>query len=556
MGEPGAGRSDFIEALARVLDVESSRGRVTTELDFYCKDTSKPIRIELTLGDLGPELEQRFIDYLELWDTLQDHLVPELEEPEAVDRGNYEWVLRLEYRAQWLPEKEECEEWVHYPKVSDPDTGSYAEASRRDVEELGFVRLRWGAGRILDLSPRSAFRKVVERAGGGDFAAAVSQYVREVARAASQFSSSAQVKAALEQIVGPLRDLLRTPGVDASQLFEFTPEGGSQSGLLRSLGPSLYLGDTTEALPVWRRGSTTAALFRIAEALALLPSRSQILAVDDLGDGLDAASAAHLASVMGRSAGQVWITTRVPAVAEIFEPHEVVRLGRASDGTPVAWQARQSNSKAKAIAAKHWHRNLLPALSYRSVVVVEGPNDFAAIHSLALRLSREHGESLPATHGVSIINVGLTGSGGYPNVLRLAAAARAMGLRAVGIVDGDTRAESKQFLQDYHSLADAVIRLPDGVAIEAALVRDIPSEVLRQALQDVSESASIVPPPNVGTLSGGALQDAAMAFIKKYALHAQFIEALPPDYLPPLLCQVLRKAVEVANGTAMGVVQL
>ena len=35
MGEPGAGRSDLIESLGRVLDSDASRGRITIELDFF-----------------------------------------------------------------------------------------------------------------------------------------------------------------------------------------------------------------------------------------------------------------------------------------------------------------------------------------------------------------------------------------------------------------------------------------------------------------------------------------------------------------------------------------
>ena len=66
MGEPGAGRSDIIETLARVLDAGASRTRITTELDFWNLDTSKPIRIALTLGELRGDLEQDFFDHLEL----------------------------------------------------------------------------------------------------------------------------------------------------------------------------------------------------------------------------------------------------------------------------------------------------------------------------------------------------------------------------------------------------------------------------------------------------------------------------------------------------------
>lgn len=556
MGEPGTGRSDIIESVARVLDADASRSRITTELDFYNRDTSQPIQISLTLGGLGADVEQDFLDHMELWDTTEGRLLPEAEEVENVDQERYEWVLRLEYRAKWLPGEERCEEWVFYPKESNPASDAFVHVRLRDIERLGFNLLRWSGGRILDLSSRSPFRRVIDRAGGDDFAAAMAQYVQEVAQAAGQFTGSAQVTKALEDVAAPLRDLLGFSGKDLSQILQFAPEGGSPSGLLRSLGPSMDVGDGAGSLPAWRRGSTTASLFRIAEALALSSGASPILAIDDLGDGLDAASSAHLAAVIRRSASQAWVTTRLPAVAEVFEPQEVVRLGRDTGGARFVRQGKQPKTKAETVASKHWHRNLLPALSYRSVVVVEGPNDFAAFHNLALRMSKEQGLPLPATRGVSLINAGAGGSGGYVNVLKLAGTARDIGLRAVGAVDGDTRREAQQHLQTYGALADAIVRLPNTVAIEAAIVDGIPEGVLKQAIKDVAAAADLPEPQNFEQLAGQQLTGAAIAFIKNNSLHGPFIDSLPLGSLPTLAVQFLNRVVEVAAGTQTGLVQL
>jgi hypothetical protein len=556
MGEPSAGRSDLIEALSRVLDADASRTRIATELDFHDRDTSQPIQISLTLADLGPDLQQQFFDHLEFWDTGQARLLAESETPEAMDQERYEWVLRLEYRARWLPAEERCEEWVHYPKESDPGSDTFTHVRRRDIADLGFGVLHWGRGRILDLGSRSAFRRVIDRASGDDFATALDQYVKEVTQAAGQFSNSSQVKDALESVVAPLRELLSIQSTDLSQLIQFAPEGGSPSGLLRSLGPSLDFDDGSGSLPAWRRGATIASLFRIAEALALSWGGDKILAIDDLGDGLDAGSAAHLAFVMRKSAGQVWVTTRVPSVAEVFEPQEVARLGRDGSGVRFIRQGKPPASKAESITAKHWHRNLLPALSYRSVVVVEGPNDFAVFHSLALRLANEHNQPLPVTQGVSIISAGFTGSGGYASVLRLAGTARDTGLRSIAVVDGDTTESVKKFVQDNQGLANAVIRLPEGAAIEVALLRDLPDDIVRQALVDALASASLTVPPGLDQLTGKNLTDMARSLIKKDSLHSQFIEALPAGSLPPLAVRVLKEAVQSATGATTGVVQL
>ena len=557
MGEPAAGRSDLIEAIARVLDTDSSRTRITTELDFHNQDTSLPIQISVTIADLGPDLEQSFLEHLEFWDQIDDELLLENDIPEDVDGERYASVLRLEYRARWLPAEERCEEWVHYPKESEPDTDAFVHTRRRDIADLGFGVLHWDTARSLDLGARSSFRRVIEGSEGDDFATALAQYVHDVGQAAGQFTESMQVQGALLNVFEPLLRLLNITEADLAQVIQFAPDGGSPSGLLRSLRPSIDFDDGSGYLPVWRRGSTTTSLIHIAEALALSSSEGRVLAIDDLGDNLDAASAVHLSFVVRQSAAQVWVTTRNPSVAEVFEPPEVVRLGRDENNVRFARHGKQPGSKAEAVAAKHWHRNLLPALSYRSVVVVEGPNDFAALHSLALRLAKEQDQPLPATQGVSIINAGYTGSGGYTSVMRLSGTTKDIGLRSIAVVDGDKMEEAQKFVQDNLGMADAVIRLPDGVAIEAALLAGLEDDVMKQSLCDAASSAGLTIPSRLDQLSGNQLTQAILSFMKSNSLHAQFVEALPPENLPPLAIQVLAEAVHAATTTELkGIIQL
>lgn len=556
MGEPGAGRSDMINAISRVLDPDVIRTRMTTELDFHQRNITEPIEIEVTIGNLGSDLEQHFLDYLEVWNLGTEQLLGECEAPEDVAGENQAWVLRLIYRGQWLIDQERCEELVYYPKYSDPASQSFRRVSLSDIEQLGFTHLRYDSGKILDLSTRGAFRKVVEQSSGGDFAAALAQYVQAVADAAVRFTTSHQVKRALDEVITSLHETLRIQPADASQLIEFSPEGGSPSGLLRSLGPTIDLGGSGGALPAWRQGSTIGALFRLAESLALSSGSQNIIAIDDLGTEMDPASATHFGAIIRSTAGQAWITTRLFSVAEIFEPVEVIRLSRALDGTRFAHQGSTPTTKSEAIAAKHWHRNLLPVFSYHSVIVVEGPQDLAALHALAIRLCNEGGGSLPAAYSIAIISAGATGSGGYASVMRLTAAAREMGFRTVGVVDGDTSPEAKKFLEDHANDADAVIRLPDTAAIEHAIIHGVPDSSIRQALNDVSTAVNLPAIPGLDKMSADALETQAIAFIKKNALHAAFIEALPFDNLPSPAKILLEKAVLAAREQLTGVIQL
>lgn len=157
---------------------------------------------------------------------------------------------------------ERCEEKVYYPKHSDPASQSFTRVRLTDIEQLGFTRLRYESGRILDFGIRSAFRRIVEKSSGGDFAAAIAQYLQEVTNAAVQFTASEQVKRALDGVISSLYEILRVQPKDVSQIVKFSPEGGSPSGLLRSLGPDIDLGDGSGTLPAWRHGFCIGNPFR------------------------------------------------------------------------------------------------------------------------------------------------------------------------------------------------------------------------------------------------------------------------------------------------------
>jgi hypothetical protein len=557
MGEPGAGRSDIISAISKVLDPDVIRARGTTELDFHKRDTGTAIDISIVIGGLGLDLEQQFIDYLEVWNIKDGELIEESETPEDATGQNREWVLRLAYRGQWISDQERCDEILYYPKYSDLSSQSFRRVSTADIERLGFILLRYDSGRILDLGSRGTFRKIVEKSPGDDFATALAGYVEKIGDAAAQFTASTQVKSALGVVIVLMREILRIqPTADVSQLIAFSPEGGAPSGLLRSLGPTIDLGGGVGALPAWRQGSTIGTLFRLAESIALSSGSKAIVAIDDLGDGMDPASATHFAAIIRSIAGQAWIATRFSSIAEIFEPNEVIRLNRALDGTRSAHQGTAPTTKSEAIAAKHWGRNLLPTFTYHSVIVVEGPHDLAALHAVAIRLCTEGDICLPAAHSTTIISAGATGGGGYSSVLRITAVARAMGLCAIGIVDGDTAPEAVAYLAGHTGDANAIIRLPDTRAIEYAIVHGVPDDSVRQALTDISGAMSLPAIPNLPALTGNALESQAMTFIKRHALHAEFIDALPFAALAPLAKMLLEKAMLAAKEQLNGVVQL
>lgn len=386
----------------------------------------------------------------------------------------------------------------------------------------------------------------------------MSWYTEQVEHIAREFLHTAQVTGALEALLQPLRALPQIGETPAHELLRLIPEGGSTSGLLRSLAPALNLGDAGGLLPVGRHGSTTASLLRIAETLAVVSGSGAIMAADDFGEGLDPAAATHLAAVIRRSCSQVWLSTRRAAVAEVFEPSEIVRLSRGKDEMRRVHQGRVPLTKAERLAARHWSINLLPALTSRAVIVVEGPHDRAVFNTLARRLFAEAGVPLPRAKGVAIIDAGSAdSSGGASSVPRLTAAARAMGLWTVGVIDWDRRSDADGVLAEAMRSADAVVRLPEGVAIEKALLRGVDDQAIRDALYVAASSTNTPLPRGLGELAGADLQRKAAETLKSSGgVHVPFIDALAFADLPPLVRQLLEAPVTAAVERTPGHIQL
>ncbi len=557
VGEPGAGRSDVTGALVRVLSADSTRARRPDELDFHRKGRGGRAEVEVVLGDLGDGLKQLFFDHLEVWDLTAGDVVDQVAEPERIDRDRYDFVVRLCYRAAWDPNEEQGDHWVDYPKTSDPAIEYFDRVGREEREALPFAAID-ARSRPLDIGTRGAFRRLVERAIGGDFSKAVDDLERDIESTAGAFSGTTQVSEALEQLLSPLRTALGLGVARAQDIITFLPEGGSVSGLLRSLAPALDFQDGVERLPLHRHGSTVAAMLSVSQALARV-GPDGVVAVDDFGEGLDAAMVHHLAAVFRRQVSQVWLSTRRSQAAEGFRPDELVRLTSRPAGRVVHY-GKAPKTKSDLLAARHWHMQLLPAVASRAVVGVEGPHDRLALGALATRLHDQEGVELPAASRVAIVDAAAAdGAGGATAIPRLLGMAKELGFRTVALLDYDSsEADAKAAVEANLKVADVVVRLPKGYAIERALLEGLEEDVVRLALKELSSAFGIPLPPDLDVIGGTKLQHAARGFLKRGAgYHAQFLDALPGGVHPPLARRLLEEAVGAATSNGMsGLVQL
>jgi hypothetical protein len=317
------------------------------------------------------------------------------------------------------------------------------------------------------------------------------------------------------------------------------------------LAPAFALDEDAGLLPLARHGSTTTAQIAAAEAVAMAGTHRALVIVDDFGDSLDAPSAQHLAALLRSRAGQVWLSTRRAEIALRFESEEIVRLARAPGAVSprrTVHYGRRPQTRGERVAARELDRQILPAMTARGLIIGEGPHDRAAYDSIAERLAAEQGVDAPEAFGVRVIDAG-GGEGGIDKVPRVAQLARDLGFRVVALIDYDqNEGEAVSRLAAAMQAADAVVRLPKGVAIERALLGGLSDEDLVSALMDLNSSYSLPLPPSWQSLSGDELRAVAVRALKSNnGLHAQFVDALP-GALPPLATAALQAALDCARG--------
>lgn len=561
VGQPGAGRSDVVEALWRVLSPDSTRFPLSEDLDFHKRDLTQRIEVEVVLGKLGPAIEQAFLDRLEYWNTESDELVEELDLPDEEQGdgdgdGPLERVLRLCYRAVWEHDQQQARHWVDFPKFSDPDAEDYRRVSRELRNELP-VALVNPSGAVLSFGARGDLRQLVDADQQTDFAAALNEMMKGVEGLAATLMQSKDLSGALERILDPLRVPLGLGKKDAQEIVRFAPEGGSLAGILRGLQATVKLRDELGFLPLARHGSTLTGLFQTARALVGPDTAGAVILVDDFGEGLDQDSALHLASTLRQRAGQVWLSTRTGALGQCFRPEELLRLTVSADGARAAHFGQPTTTKAERIAARHMHLQLLPAVSARSVVIVEGPHDRAALSTATMKLHGDEGTPLLAAQRIALLDAGAADqSGGHTAIPRLAQLARRLGFHVVALIDWDRDATiAQQCLNENLSHAHVVIRWPQGHAIERAILDGLDDATIRTALKEVGQALAVTPDFDPASLSGAELNKRAAKFLKSSGgLHATFIEALPKGVHPALLRKCI-EAIRVAI-TSSGHLQL
>lgn len=548
VGEARAGRSDLLLALRRVLHPRSTSGRVDP-LDIHQPSTGELTEVEVSLTDLGDDLEQLLDARLELLD-------PPTGLP-ASQGGVDQPVLgvRLCYRARHDNETDTGEHWVDWARDSDPANDSFARARRVEREALPVIWVHGDAP--LQVRTEGTFRALMDALRPDSARTALDRLVHDVAGATDTFSQS-------EAVSGTVADVLDSGvaallGIDDASDVSFVAEDGSLAGLLRALRPALVL-DAGGLLPLTSHGSTASAIVASAEAVAAASQGVDdglVVVADDFGDLLDAAGAEHVAMLLRNAASQVWISARRADPLRAFMPEEIIRLTH-SHGSRRQHRLSPSSDKRVRRARRDLLPHLLAGCTSQTIVLVEGPHDLEGLEAVARRLVRM-GRAEGDLSGHSMRLMSAPGeTGGKDRLSDLARLATELGFHVRAVVDNDSPGQDEDLYSELQGLTEQLIVLPERTAIERALLHGLGAPALGTAIRGLVAGYGLVPtawglPPlaeldqtDAATLTRAVLSKKLLK--KSPGLHGPWVEALPRGQVPPIAVAVLAELQSGSRG--------
>jgi putative ATP-dependent endonuclease of OLD family len=482
--------------------------------------------IEISLLQLADETEQVLQDRLELLSPTTGELA---DEDEA---GDAELGVRLRYCLRYDPDAEQLQHWVEYPK-------SDARVPRAERELLrAFVLDR---NQPLQMRTEGALRRLANDPDPDALSETLQEFAENIADATQTLAESDEVQAALKLVTEHgARRLLELDPSDPTAAIGFTAEDGSLAALLRAVQPTLNL-DTAGALPLSAHGSTTAAILAAAEASAAAQAGDAILIADDFGDQLDAASGEYLATRLRRQAGQLWLTTRQPEVPRAFETTELLRLTR-STGSRQAFQLSRSPDRKGRVRRRHLFTLFGPAMSARTVVLLEGPHDMETYTTVSRRQFRDQNKAPLSAFGMRLVPASAGGGeGGKLELPKIAKLAAELGFAVRIVLDHDKPGTDQDLIDELCEIAEMVVRLPERVAVERAIVDGLLSKEVREALVSLNDDHDLK--LDVDSIDDSELAEKCVWALKqKGGLHRPFIEALPAGTTPPLAAAVLKQS--------------
>lgn len=486
IGSNSVGKSTVCEALDLLLGPDRlSRTNPINEHDFhqrtYLDEEGEPVVIELEviLTNLTPELEAKYRAHREYWDTKDETLLDEGDDPEDTDLDHVTPALRIVFEGTYDKEEDEFSAQTYFASPPPDDGGSPVRVSRSSKREFGFIylrALRTGA-RALSLE-RGSLLDIILRLKEDDRSEMWEQTLGQLEDLDPPIDQIPQLKEILEDIDERARRFI--PLTDDGQAFRLFPSALTREDLRHSITLFGSSERSNTPVPYWRLGSgvINALVFSLLTFIAQL-KKNVIFAMEEPEIAIPPHTQRRIVKFLRSRMQQAILTTHSPFVLEQFEPRDVVILERAEDCELTGKHVEISGIKAKTYRG-NLRRILAEAMLGSGVICVEGISDAEVLSSASdvLEEGYDPGAYTPLDlSGVTIVQC--EGDGG---ILRYGEFFKSLGKNIYAFYDKQANGD---IADDIDDLFDASWQL-NQTGIEFLLAEEVGIAVLRKFLKRAS----------------------------------------------------------------------
>lgn len=475
IGDNNTGKSTVFEAIDLALGPDRlSRRTMIDEHDFYlgeylkAKDEEpRQIEIEVTISALSEEQRNRFIDYIEWWDsdTCALHIDPPVE---SVDAANIEPAIRVTFIGLYDEEEDDFSGNTYFSRsLKESDTPQLFK--KKDKQFCGFLylrSLRTGSralslehGSLLDIILRlkeirpQMWEKTITEVGTYDVASDPELGISGVLES---------IEAAIKKYVP--REWGVTPHLKVSNL--------TREHLRKIVTAFIATGEGEHAAPYYRQGTGTINMLVLAMLSQIAEDKQNVIfAMEEPETAIPPYAQKRIIHEVRNLSVQSLFTSHSPYVLEEFGLSETLVLTRDAGG-----ELKQSKVKLpKSIKHKRYRREFrttfCEGLLSRRILVAEGSTEASALPAAARRLSEINPGNYSSFEALGLCTID---AGAESQIVDLSKLYRGLGKQVFAVCDKQTQEDQvridahvdRLFMHDEQGFEDLVLKNTSADAID------------------------------------------------------------------------------------------
>jgi len=548
VGANNVGKSTICEALDLVLGPDRlNRFPPVEEFDFYnaqylsvpaegAEPQPIPIRIEVVLVEISPEVSSRCGSNLEFWNKAEQRLLTTGEADSANSPAAIP-CLRLETVARYDPEEDEFEANSYYSHSPQAEEGELTRIPRNVKRMFGFLYLRAlrTGSRALSLEHGSLLDIILRLKG-------VRTGLWEKAINRLRNLDIEQDATALEPVLKSIEQRLARyiPSNSESRATKLHVSQLTREHLRKTMAFFLAMSKDQSHVPFQQAGTGTlnTLVLALLTFIADLKPDTVIFAMEEPEIAVPPHTQRRIADYLLQKTTQAFVTSHSPYVIERFEPRLTFLLARDENGVVSAKRISDATGLKDNDYKRYARRGLTECMLGKGAIVVEGVTEFHAL-PVAARKMAEADDSLQPLDIAGVAFFDAESDGPMP---KFGTFFKALGLKTFSFYDYKKRAPAdKQKFTDSFDI-DCEHKY---AGFEALMAAEIPVNrlwIFLSELRSTGENGNVgIPQERPDDEAVKAIARTALQSNKGAGWAARLFEGCTIDELPATVIGLLKE---------------